>query len=148
MCGWQDVGMVIRESSVVSFLPCLVTFFAIPSLHALSFLNDLHIGLPWLIYQYLLKTLVGFLLKLLQLGYMNTITAVGRHSHPTWTYRGDCLCNHGIIWICHWNFGSGKIVLEPKFPLKELVPRTISSSKIGPNPENFGPSSSFQQSWS
>ena len=23
---WQDIGMVIRESSVVSFLPCLVTF--------------------------------------------------------------------------------------------------------------------------
>ena len=23
---WQDVGMVIRECSVVSFLPCLVTF--------------------------------------------------------------------------------------------------------------------------
>ena len=37
MCGWQDVGMVIHESSVVSFLPCLVTFFVIPSLHALSF---------------------------------------------------------------------------------------------------------------
>ena len=37
MCGWQDVGMVICESSVVSFLPCLVTFLC---LHALSFLND------------------------------------------------------------------------------------------------------------
>ena len=40
VCGWQDVGMVIHESSVLSFLPFLVTFFAIPSLHALSFLND------------------------------------------------------------------------------------------------------------
>ena len=26
VCGWQDVGMVICESSVVSFLPCLVIF--------------------------------------------------------------------------------------------------------------------------
>ncbi len=26
VCGWQDLGMAIRESSVVSFLPCSVTF--------------------------------------------------------------------------------------------------------------------------
>ena len=26
LCGWQDVGMVICESSVVAFLPCLVPF--------------------------------------------------------------------------------------------------------------------------
>ena len=31
---------VVESSSVVLLLPCLVTFFTNPSLHALSFLND------------------------------------------------------------------------------------------------------------
>ena len=33
----KDVGTVIRKSIVVSFLPCLVVFFRIPSLHGSSF---------------------------------------------------------------------------------------------------------------
>ncbi len=33
VCGWQDVGMVIHESSVVSFLLCLVTFLQFHPFH-------------------------------------------------------------------------------------------------------------------
>ena len=33
----KDVGTAIRKSIVVLFLPCLVTFFEIPSLHASLF---------------------------------------------------------------------------------------------------------------
>ena len=28
VCGWKDIGMTIRKSIVVSFLPCLVAFLA------------------------------------------------------------------------------------------------------------------------
>ena len=41
MCGWHDVVMVIRESSVVSFLPCLKVTKQMKE-HALSFLNDFY----------------------------------------------------------------------------------------------------------
>ena len=43
MCGWQDVGMVIRESSVVSFLHCLVTFLRFH---------------PYMLFHFFLKTIV------------------------------------------------------------------------------------------
>ncbi len=33
VCGWQDVGMVILESSAVLFLPCLVTFLRFHPFH-------------------------------------------------------------------------------------------------------------------
>ena len=39
MCGWKmakDVGMAIRKSIVVLFLPCLVALFGIPSIHGPS----------------------------------------------------------------------------------------------------------------
>ena len=36
----KDIGMTIRKSIVVSFLPCLVAFFGIPSLYVLSFLKN------------------------------------------------------------------------------------------------------------
>ena len=36
----EDTGMTIRKSIVVSFLPCLVAFFGIPSLYVLSFFTN------------------------------------------------------------------------------------------------------------
>ena len=35
----KDVGTAICKSTVVLFLPCSVTFFEIPALHASSFFN-------------------------------------------------------------------------------------------------------------
>ncbi len=42
MYGWQDVGMIIRKSSVVSFPPCLFTVFPTCSFISKPFL-DLHV---------------------------------------------------------------------------------------------------------